>query len=661
MSKNGNGMRTGSHRITVDVVANVRPALGATQPEAVQQVTVNSLDQLNALHASQVSSKQQKQMELRAALMQRAVETVRNSGLTKNDASPIMRSALYNFLLDGPRNIDADCGYPEWLTPDHYRLMYEREGIAKRVVECEPKESWAMEPEVYEDEDPDTDTPFEAAWKELNKLHNFWHYLQRIDILSGIGQYGILLLGIDDGLDLKDPIDGVNDDGTFSEPATERKLMYLRPFSEEVVFCKIRETDPSNPRFGQPKIYTIHFRDFPNWGIQAGEIIARDVHWSRVIHVADNRKISEIYGVPRMHPVWNRLFDLRKTYASCAEAWWKGAFPGMAFEVNPELADQGVEMDTTSIREEMQKYMNGLQRYIAITGVSAKTLPPQLVDPTGTIEALLKSIAIALGIPYRVLFGSEEAKLASGQDAVAWAKRLSRRQREYITPLLIRPFVDRLINIGVLPKPAESYDVDWPDLNSPDDATKAQTALVKTNAISTYVQSGAAQLMPPREFFVHILGMTTEEAEQMIEAAEEFGEQMDLEQQAEGGLEGEPPPEGEEGEIPEEGAAGATGAGQGQLGIGNTNDTGNALEQKGLAREGTAPANFPGKKKPTQVESTIVHQPSLNAAIVQNKVVKKRGRWYVYSEDGKKRLGGPYESPAEARARLKQIEYFKRK
>lgn len=36
------------------------------------------------------------------------------------------------------------------------------------------------------------------------------------------------------------------------------------------------------------------------------------------------------------------------------------------------------------------------------------------------------------------------------------------------------------------------------------------------------------------------------------------------------------------------------------------------------------------------------------------------GKWNVYSHDGSKRLGGPYDTEGEAKNRLREIEYFKR-
>jgi hypothetical protein len=46
----------------------------------------------------------------------------------------------------------------------------------------------------------------------------------------------------------------------------------------------------------------------------------------------------------------------------------------------------------------------------------------------------------------------------------------------------------------------------------------------------------------------------------------------------------------------------------------------------------------------------------------ERKMIVKRGTGYhVVSEDGKKSLGGPYKTRAEAEKRLRQVEYFKKK
>lgn len=552
---------------------------------AIQKIVVNSLSDLNHEFNRQ-------QTELIEATRSRHEQIFSRSGMTSNmDLSSLVRSSLGRFLLDGPRDIDSECGYPLWLTPDHYRIMYDREGIAKRVVDCEPEETWAMDPEVFEDEDEGTDTKFEKAWKDLLKDFNIYHHLQRIDVLSGIGQFGVLLMGIDDGLDLNQPVEGCNDDGTFSGKH-EYKLLYLRPFDESVIFVKAREVHIDNPRYGLPTVYTIQFRDFPNWGVQAGEIVARDVHWSRIIHIADNLKMSEVYGTPRMQPVYNRLYDLRKIYSSSGEAFWKGAFPGLAFEVDPEIANQGTELDEEKMKKVMFDYQMGLQRYFAMTGVTVKTLPPIVTDPTATVETMLKAIAICKAIPYRVLFGSEEAKLAGNQDSRAWNKRLAKRQTKYISPKIIRPFVDRLIAFGVLPEPKE-YFVEWPDLNAPTDQDKAVTALTLTQALQAYIAGNVSQLVPPDLYLTQILGRTSEEKDAILKGAQDFNEENQDDDQDD-----DQDDEDQEDDDSTEGGLGAE----------TVPDQGNALDQQNLGGSTTI------SKGAKRVDATFVQQPSLNVA-----------------------------------------------
>jgi hypothetical protein len=441
---------------------------------------------------------------------------------TKHIAAAVLnasltRSSVLANLFDTRRDIDDECGYPKEISTEQYRKLFDREGIATRCVITMPEESWAMEPEIHETEDQN-ETEFEKAWKELKNEYHLFHYLQRIDKLSGIGRYGILILGVNDGKDLSQPIEGINEKGEkVGNPAYA--LIYLRPLDESVVNIKTKETDMTNPRYGYPTMYEVTFESYTD---QSGALNTKQVHWSRVIHVADNRLTSEILGVPRLQPVYNRVYDIRKILSGSGEMFWKGAFPGYTFEVNPDVSD--AELDTTTLREEFEAYSNGLQRYLALAGVSAKSLAPQVADPTGHVNNQLKAIAITMSIPNRILYGSEEAKLASTQDAKTWNKRVAKRQEEYVSPLLIRPFIDRLITLGILPKPTE-YSINWPDLNAPTDEDKAKIAEIKTKALAQYIKGSVDQLIPPGEFLSMIMKMDTEEVEAIIKAAELYVEE----------------------------------------------------------------------------------------------------------------------------------------
>jgi hypothetical protein len=295
------------------------------------------------------------------------------------------------------------------------------------------------------------------------------------------------------------------------------QLTFLRPYDECLVQIAAFEQDKTNPRFGQPTEYTITQTDTSTQteGSTSVSFTSGTIHWSRVIHLADNLGASEVFGVPRMQPVYNRLYDLRKLYSGSAEMYWKGAFPGYAVQTNPQKSGE-VEIDLSSMRTEMEKMFNGLQRWVGLEDLEVNSLAPQVSDPTPQIDTQIEAICIRLGIPKRVFTGSERGQLASSQDRSTWLSRLSARQNNYLSPRVIVPFVDRLIQVGVLPQP-KSYSIVWPDLESLTEEEQATVAVKRTEALAKYVQSGSEVTLHPMDFLVRILGMSQDEATKVLE------------------------------------------------------------------------------------------------------------------------------------------------
>lgn len=139
----------------------------------------------------------------------------------------LSRSGLAARFFDGRRNINKEAGYPETIRPKDYQDMFDRFSLAERVVTFEPSESWKARFEVYEDDDETNETEFEKAIHELDKNlstgfenwhddpdmvgSNIWYYLKKLDILSGIGAYGVLLFGLNDNADYSQPVRGMEE------------------------------------------------------------------------------------------------------------------------------------------------------------------------------------------------------------------------------------------------------------------------------------------------------------------------------------------------------------------------------------------------------------------------------------------------------------------
>jgi len=462
-----------------------------------------------------------------------------------------MRGEMLKELLSRRRDVDAECDYPKITTAEGYQALYDKEAIAARAVEAMAKESWQVLPKVYELETTKRTTKLETAWDAIGSQlqqekswhkqeegSSIWEYIKRADILSGVGHYGILLLGFNDitltnRRQMKDPIEGVTERDRPDWESIKnkvkilqkgRRLTFIRVFSEAQAPIARWDNNPASRRFGRPMEYLVTFND-PTEGEYGGVGLTtgtRNVHWTRCVHIADTHHqagSSDVFAVPRLKAILHRVLDLRKEYGAGGEGYWQNSFPIVSLETVPQLGGD-VAVNTDKLKQMMQNVRDGLQRALYLIGMQAKTLAPNMIDPTPFVNVAIEAICIKLGMPVRIFKGSERGELASSQDDVAWNDRLKDRQNGYITPRVIVPVVDRLINTGVLPEPESGeYRVWWPDLTSRSKMEIAQTGLIETQAMVAYVTAGVDQLVPPVEWATGTLGKTDEEARTMFAGA----------------------------------------------------------------------------------------------------------------------------------------------
>lgn len=430
------------------------------------------------------------------------------------------RSHHIEKLLDPRRDIDDDCGYPheDALTVDDFWQLYSREGVAERVNDILPEECWKSTPSVYETDDTDDETEFELAFKNLLKeefnhyspeeqCHPLWNYLERVDKLSGIGRYGLILLGLTDGKDFSEPVDASSD------------LAYIRVFSELDAKIGSIENDRTNERFGQPLSYHITTQETDQTQT------SMTVHWTRIIHITDKLQTKELYATPRLKVNYNRLYDLRKLHGGSAEMYWRGAFPGLGLKPNANLDLETVTIDKSALRDSIEQYMNTLQRYFYAEGLEAQMLAPTVVDPSPQIRVQIEAICIQLGCPLRIFMGSERGELASSQDSDSWESRLKKRRSKYIAPNVIAKVINRLIKVGALPVPTEGFKIKWEKTQQLSEETQAKIAELKIKAIAAYIQSDSDNLIAPEDLLVRFLGFSKDEANEIIEAAEKYIEE----------------------------------------------------------------------------------------------------------------------------------------
>jgi hypothetical protein len=360
----------------------------------------------------------------------------------------------------------------------------------------------------------------EKKWLELCKKHRIFHYLSRADRLGSLGTYSVLFLGFNDSADTK------------QEAITARDLLYLMPYSMVNATISQYDIEPKSERYGKPLIYKINPKSISSMSSSKAATNI-EVHHSRIIHVAEDCLEDDVEGIPRLRSVLNRLEDIEKLAGGSAEMFWRGAYQGLAF-----LTKEGRTMGTQTldmIETEMEKYQHDLQRYLRIDGMDVQNLAPQIADPKGHMDVQLDLLSAATRIPKRILLGSERGELSSSQDEKNWAKVIQARQREHCEAVMLRPLVDRLIAVKILPKPGkDEYTVEWPDLLAPGDRDKAEIGEIRSKALKAYVDSiGAEDVLPPSMFLEKMLGCTDEEIMEIDELHEKMLKKEDADSKLE--------------------------------------------------------------------------------------------------------------------------------
>lgn len=393
--------------------------------------------------------------------------------------------------FNGDRNIYDAVGYPVNITIQQYIDRYKRQDIAERLVNAKPDETWRKQPRILDGstkDDAKDDTEFVKAWERLSDFaslerdllsdsRSFWHYFREADRMAQLAGWSVLVLGIGDG-NLEAPL----------PKGTSKPLAYLS------VYCgddkaKIEDAyivkDHHNKRFGLPEYYSIDFSD--GFG-------TRKVHYSRVIHVSET---DDLFGTPELQSVYNRLIDIEKVLAASGESGWRMANRKIIISTR-----DGYSLGETTVPEtHVKELMHDLRDVVGLDGMDVQVIDGQIVDPTSLININLDIIAGSKAIPKRILLGSERGELASSQDETNWYNRIDERRQNLAEPVILRPFIYRLIYTGILPMPSSgSIYIDWPSLYEMDDREQAEVTKLYSETFGNLSKPGLDRILNVKAF-----------------------------------------------------------------------------------------------------------------------------------------------------------------
>lgn len=469
-------------------------------------IFMGSMPGTRRINSGSISNMKAKETKRLAILQSQYITTLESVMSTRRNLSNKL-----GMSYSGDRDLYEALGWKQTLEYSDYRGRYERDGVAKRIIDALPAATWRGKPLVSDN--TEEKSPFEEKWKELVNDGRIYNTFLRADKLARIGGYSTIFLGFNDGLEPDKPVTGNVTD-----------ILYMTPYSEQNVEIIEFEMDAKNERYGKPKFYKLDISSVIKSSDTSTVSVSQvKVHWSRIIHVVENALEDTIIGIPALQACFNYLCNIDLIAGSSGEMFWRGAFPGLNINLQN---DADFQMNMDDMQEELEAYIHDMQRYIRTEGMDVKTIEAQLISPREFVQVQFMLISTTTGIPMRLLTGSERGQLASTQDERNWLIVINDRREDFADAVVLRPFIDRLIEVGVIPEPNENkYEILWDDLFALGEKESAEIAEIKAKTIKTYTEAavlGAEQIIPVKVFQKELLNFSDEQIDKIEETANEM-------------------------------------------------------------------------------------------------------------------------------------------
>lgn len=399
-----------------------------------------------------------------------------------SDLDALSREELALSQYDGDRNLYSALGYIQTPEYRHYRARYERTDEATALIDKIAKKAWAT-PEIHDTADREEDTDFESDVNSFiegdNTRDDPIAVAQRATRFERLGQFALIFLGISDAnVEDGDHTDLQQDVAADSVDSVD-DINYLVPYDEGRIDINETDivTDPASADFGRPEVYDVDLGDI------RGDTT---IHQSRVLHI-----VGDIFDDPLRSPSvlkqsLNRIDDIEKIKGGSAEAYWRAAYQGLV--VSPPEGQTGpmggsLEKAGGELHDQIKRYKHNLQRTI-FTSADVNPLDSTIADPTPHLESQYRSIAAGHDIPQSILMGNETGERATEEDRRMWHERIAEYRTEFCEPRVLRPLIDHLRELGILPDPVgDGYRVEWPPLDEPTEQERAETANEKAQAL----------------------------------------------------------------------------------------------------------------------------------------------------------------------------------
>lgn len=365
---------------------------------------------------------------------------------------------LLGGLVNGSAKHDhyGDYGWPEVVTFDMLKNMWDRNPLGRAAVEAYIEKVWEDDPELFESEDDHPATKLEDAFKVWAADMRLWSKLAEADRRGMVGDYSGVILQVADNQEWHRPLGKVHG---------LEDIWDVIPVWEDELVVSTWELDQKSRRYGEPLSYTYQEKQRPDTRNQP-PIRSIEIHYTRVILWSSTGGLD---GRSILRAGYNSMLDVEKVAGGGAEGFWKNARSSLTLNIDPnanmanlaKALNVGMDQLGDKLNEVVDDFSKGFDKAMTLQGVEATPVSVTMPQPEEFQDGPMKLFAAAVRIPIRVLIGNITGERASTEDEKSWAKRCNGLRDRAKIPL-IKTFLNRLEECGALE--AKDWFIDWPDL-----------------------------------------------------------------------------------------------------------------------------------------------------------------------------------------------------
>ena len=367
-------------------------------------------------------------------------------------------SAMFpGYFQNAKHDHNKDFGYPDHVDFDAAYQRYLRNGIAFAGIEQTILKTWQDNPELWENKDA-KETYGESEIRQKFDDLRLWQKLAEADRRSMVGGYSGLILRYADDKRFLEPVDTV--------PGGLDGLVDVIPAWAGQLTVSSWDTDEMSPTYGEPTMFGFNESAVGDNSDRQAKNRSFELHPDRVLIWS---KDGTIHNRSMLEPGFNNLIDMEKISGAGGEGFWKNAksAPIMETDADVSIADMakgmgvGVDEMADKMNEQVEDFNKGFDAMLMLQGMKAKTLGVTLPQPEEFFNVALQGFAASIGIPLKVLVGSQSGERASTEDADEWSRTNMARRTNTVRPTIMA-LVKKLETVRVLPE--QDWYIYWSDL-----------------------------------------------------------------------------------------------------------------------------------------------------------------------------------------------------